>query len=217
MSSLLKAVYYKLFPGIPIILERELSGCETLLDLGCGRNSFLLLPHVLASMKLSVGVEVFEPYLLESKRNQRHSQYIQADVRSLEFKPKSFDAVVAIELIEHVTKEEGTELLNKIEKWASKKILILTPNEYIWQDGYDNNPAQEHKSGWGVDELRRHGFTVLGVSGWRGLRGYKGAIKYKPTFFWTGVSELTQKVTYYYPSLAFELIAMKEIKETNEK
>jgi hypothetical protein len=215
--AILRAIYRWLFPDVSALLKRELRGCNTLLDLGCGRHSFLLVPQILSSMELSVGVEVFEPYLLESKIDQRHSQYIQADVRKIEFKPKSFDAVVAIELLEHLTKEEGTELLSKMEQWARKKALIITPNEYIWQDSYDNNPAQEHKSGWGVDELRKHGFTVWGVSGWRRLRGYKGAIKYKPTFFWTRVSELTQKVTYYYPRLAFELLATKEIKETNEK
>jgi hypothetical protein len=42
-----------------------------------------------------------------------------------------------------------------MEKWAIKKIIIKTPNEYLWQDGYDNNPMQEHKSGWSVEELQK--------------------------------------------------------------
>ena len=80
-----------------------------------------------------------------------------------------------------------------MEKWAEKKVIITTPNEYLWQDGYDNNSMQEHKSGWSVEELENLGFKVFGMNGWKKLKGYKGLIKYKPTFLWQRISDLTQK------------------------
>jgi len=188
------------------MLKKELSDCSTVLDLGCGYNSPIQYCN---NINLSVGVEMFEPYLKESVKKRIHDEYIKGDIRRLEFKPKSFDAVLCLELIEHLTKEEGYELIKKMEKWARKKIIITTPNGYLWQDGYDNNPLQMHRSGWSVDELKKLGFEVYGISGWKKLRGYRGQIKYKPKLFWTIISGLTQKITYRCPRFAFQLFAIK--------
>jgi 2-polyprenyl-3-methyl-5-hydroxy-6-metoxy-1,4-benzoquinol methylase len=204
---LLGPVYLRLFPTWGIILKRELSGCDAVLDLGCGYHS----PIQRFNIPFSVGVELFEPYLRESKRKTIHSQYIKADVRKLEFKPKSFDAVIALELLEHLTKQEGAKLINKMEKWAREKVIITTPNGYLWQNGYDSNPLQEHKSGWSIEELRDLGFKVRGIDGWKRLKGYIGSIRYKPAFLWGRVSDLSQRITYYYPKLAFRLFAIKRV------
>jgi len=66
-------------------------------------------------------------------------------------------------------------------------------------------------------QLAEAPFGVFGMHGWKRLRGYKAVIKYKPTFLWTRVSDLTQKITYYYPRLAFQLLAIKHVKETNNR
>ena len=100
-----------------------------------------------------------------------------------------------------------------MERWARKKVIITTPNGYIYQHEYDNNPFQEHKSGWTVEELKNLGFKIYGINGWKKLRGYKGIIKYKPIFLWNKISDLTQKVTYYFPNLAFQLLAIKKFKK----
>ncbi len=100
-------------------------------------------------------------------------------------------------------------MIKKIEKWARKKIIIFTPNGLLWQDGYDNNSLQKHKSGWSVEELEKLGFRVYGINGWKKLRGYKASIKYKPTRLWSIISDLTQKITYKNPKFAFQLLAVK--------
>jgi hypothetical protein len=199
--------YLKLFPDVTIFLRNELSGCDTVLDLGCGHHSLIQYCKVPSS----VGLELFEPSLQESKRKGIHSDYIKADLTSVEFKPNSFDAVIALEVLEHLSKQEGTELLAKMESWARKKVIITAPNGYIWQDAYDNNKFQEHRSGWSADELRKLGFKVIGSRGWKRLRGYKGSLKYSPAFFWARISDITQKLAYYYPRIAFQLFAVKQI------
>jgi len=197
--------YQRLFPHLVFIMKSELVGCDTVLDLGCGHLS----PIHRCNIPFSVGVELSEPSLQESKRKGIHSQYIKADIRRLEFKPKSFDAVIAVDVLEHLTKDEGTELLGKMEQWAKKKVIITTPNGYLRQDAYENNPLQEHRSGWDVKELENLGFRVRGIAGWKKLRGYKSSIKYSPAFLWARISDLTQKITYRYPKLAFQLMAVK--------
>jgi len=207
----LTPLYKKLFSWTKY-LKRELSNCNTALDLGCGYDS----PIQLCNVPFSVGVELFEPYLEESKKKNIHSEYVKADIRGIEFKPKSFDAVVTIGVLEHLGKEEGHILIKKMETWARKKAIIQTPNGYVWQDGYDNNPLQEHKSGWSSVELKELGFKVYGMDGWKKLRGYKGSLKYKPALLWEGISCLTQIITYHYPKLAFQLFAVKQIGKDRE-
>lgn len=204
----LKSIYRKIFPGVTEYLKNELQGCESVLDLGCGYNS----PIQYCKVPFSVGVELFEPYLKESKKKGIHNKYIKADIRKIEFKPKSFDAVIAVEVLEHLTKEEGHKLIANMERWARKKIIISTPNGYLYQTEVDGNLLQEHKSGWSVEELKNLGFKVRGLNGFKPLRGYAATIKYKPKFLWRIISDLTQKITYYYPKLAFQLFAVKEIK-----
>jgi len=211
-SKSIKTIYRKCFPSFTDYLKKELLDCESVLDLGCGYDSLIQY----CSVPFSVGVDLFNPYLEESKRRNIHNKYIKDDIRKVNFESKSFDAVLATEVLEHLTREEGYQLIAKLEKWAKKKIIISTPNGYIWQEDYDQNPFQEHKTGWSADELKKIGFKVYGMKGWKRLRGYKMAIKYKPTLLWKIISDFTQKITYYYPEYAFQLFAVKEIENKNE-
>ena len=215
LSSLqiLSPLYQRLFPRWIEHLKRGLADCDTVLDLGCGYNS----PIQYCDVPFSVGVELHDPYLEESKKKGLHNEYIKADIRKMELKPKSFDAVIAIDLLEHLTKQEGYTLIKKMETWARKKVIITRPNGYLWQNGYDDNPLQEHKSGWSVKELRDLGFKVYGMNGWEKLKGYRASVKYKPAFLSARVSDLSQKVTYYYPKLAFQLFAIKRMGGEDDK
>ena len=177
------------------------------MDLGCGYNSLIQICDV----PFSVGVELFEPYLEESRKKAIHHQYIKADIRKVEFDSKTFDAVIFLEVLEHLTKEEGYQLIKKAEKWARKQIILTTPNGYLNQDVYDGNHLQEHKSGWDVAELNNLGFKVYGINGWKKLRGERGVIKFRPPLLWRVISDLSQKVVNYFPEYGFQLFAVKKL------
>ncbi len=203
-----RKIYRVLFPSLECYLRSELRDSAMVVDLGCGAAS----PLRRCSVPYSVGVEVFEPYLEESHRSRIHNQYIRADIRKINFKPKSFDAVVLLDVLEHLTKEEGHDLLRKGESWARKKVIVYTPNGYEWQDAVGNNEFEIHKSGWTCAELENRGFNIHGCNGLKFLRGYKSRLKFKPMLFWMVISDLTQKVTFYLPSYAFQLFGVKVIK-----
>ena len=207
-SEKTRKFYRKIFPGIASHLKKDLLGCESVLDLGCGLNS----PLQYCEVPLKTGVDLFGPYLDQSKKKGIHNEYIEKDITKVEFKPKSFDAVMAFEVLEHLSKEEGLELLKKMERWARKKVIVTTPNGFTEQDEYDANPLQIHKSGWTAKEFEEKGFKVFGMNGPKNLRGHKGRIKYKPAALWLIISELAQKAIYYYPGSAFHLYAIKNIK-----
>ncbi len=207
--SILKPLYLKLFPDFQVRLEKELAGCSSVLDLGCGHHS----PIYRRRIPYSVGVEIFLPSLIESKRLTIHNDYIQADIRKLEFKNKSFDAVLAIDVLQNIEKDEGIELINKINQWARKKIIIKTTNGFIRQSPYNNNSHLEHVSGWKAAELKSLGFSVHGIEGLKFLEKdeeYQDKLQYR---FWRErIANLTQVILYHFlPGLARQLFAVRKI------
>ena len=64
---------------------------------------------------------------------------ICGDIRNLTdyFKRGQFDACIAIDVIEHLPKEEGLKLMEDMESIAKRKIIIFTPNGFF---GRKNRP-----------------------------------------------------------------------------
>ena len=124
------------------------------------------------------------PSLFESKKKGIHSENIRANILQIEFKSNSFDAVVALDLLEHLSKQEGIELIEKAEQWAKKKVIIASPNGFIPQDAYDDNPHQRHVSGWTFEDFESMGFAVCGFHGLRCLRRELHRLRFNHTFFY---------------------------------
>lgn len=209
---MIKKIYKKIFPDWTLFLEREAVGCDSVLDLACGYNSliqYVNIPH-------KVGVELFPEYLEESKKKGIHNEYIQGDILLINIPAHSHDLIFCSEVIEHLEKKDGFVLLDNAEKWAKKKIIFTTPNGFLKQGEYDDNPLQIHKSGWSVEEFRERGYKVYGIGSWKILKGEQGKMKYKPYFFWKVVADIAQKIVYYFPKQAFQLMVVKEITENGK-
>ena len=224
MKKLIEKIYNnrlfsRIFPTTVYCLKKELKDCESVLDLGCGPSSPV---QYAKSIKYSVGVEAYEPYLLESERRNIHTEYIQSKVEEVNFPEKSFDAVIMIELIEHLPKGSGLEMLKKAEKWAKEKVIVSAPNGFLPQRERDGNVLQKHLSGWSLAEMKGFGFECRGLSGLKSLRqeapavieenDFMASIKRKPRFFWFIMATLSQTFTYYFSKHAFELFCVKKLK-----
>lgn len=193
------------------ILEKELSGMKSVLDVGCGSSS------PLAKVKknfYSVGVDAFKPSIKKSKKDRIHNDYKLGDVLKIGkyFPEKSFDAVVALDLIEHLEKKDGFNLLKQMESIAKKKIILMTPNGFVAQHPLEDNPYQIHKSGWGILDFKKMRYKVYGIRGFKFIRGEYATIKYKPWFLWGAVSVISQFPTFYFPAFAYQLLVVKEVK-----
>lgn len=205
----------KVFPNFTLLtfalaLDRLLAGCDSVLDLGCGKNSPL---RILEKKKLSVGVDAYAPYIRRSRKKKIHDKYYIMDVLQINerFKPKSFDAVLALDLIEHLQKSDGKKLLSKMEKIARKKVVILTPNGFIKQED-DETRLQEHLSGWTIGDFKKKGYKIEGMYGLKFLRGEKAELRFRPKFFWGAISELTHYLyTKNNPKYSFSLLCYKNI------
>lgn len=110
-----------------------------------------------------VGLDIFEPYLRACQRLGVHEGLVLGDARRLPFKDRSFDVVVAAEVIEHLEKDDASDLLKEMERVARKKIIVTCPVGYVDQGDYDGNPFQLHRSGYTPAEFRRLGYKVRGA------------------------------------------------------
>ena len=192
--------------GFPLeyLVLRELSDMESVLDLGCGRHSMV---PILPSWINTVGVEVFESYYRDAVASKRHKRYIREDIMTVDFPDKSFDAVVLLDVLEHLPKEKGNVLLRRAERWARKKIVIFTPNGFLPQDNFDENPFMDHCSGWEVDDFLTHGYKAFGVRGFKSVKRAVDASGHASSTW----MDLAQVFTYYQPKSAFQLFCVKDL------
>lgn len=229
MKNIITKLYYnliteKLFHTLVYCLKKELNDCESVLDLGCGPSSPLQFCN---KIKYSLGVEIFTPYLKESQKRKIHSQYLNQNIMNLKIAPRSFDAVIMIEVLEHLSKKDGLKLLERAEKWAKKKIIVSTPNGYFPEGKVDQNSWQRHLSGWSIDNFRKLNFKCHGLAGIKffyhrqnktrsivnsGENSLLENIRFKPKNLFFLINSFFQIFAYYSPGLSFELLAVKRIK-----
>lgn len=192
------------------LLARELRGMTSVLDLGCGARSPI---SKIKKTFYSVGYDMFPQSVATSKKDHIHDTYVRDDVLRADthFPKSSFDAVIALDLIEHLPKQDGKKLIDVMSKLAKKKVIIMTPNGFYKQEPYENNPFQVHKSGWKTKDFTSRGFRVYGIRGLKWLRGEYATIKYSPWFFWSTISVLSQFFIFEIPSISYQLFAVKRM------
>ena len=210
----------KIIPTLDTELRRNLKNCSTVLDLGCGPNSPL---GALTHLSKRVGVEPFGPYLQSARNLGTHDEFHQKLITELDFEECSFDAVIMIDVIEHMTEEDGLNALRLAEKWASKKVIINSPNGFIPQKSLDGNPLQEHKSGWSFDRMKELGYNSRGLAGPKWMRQEVASdtmgddlltsIRFRPKIVWFIIATLLQPIVYRFPRFAFSLMSVMDVRE----
>ena len=198
-------------------VEKHLKGCKTILDVGCGDNSPLGL---LQEKYTTVGIDAYKPSIEMSKKGKIHNSYIIGDIRKLKslVKKGSFDAVVALDVIEHLKKDDGYKLLDDMERAARKRVILVTPNGFIPQYN-KNNKLQAHLSGWTVEDFKKRGYHVEGIYGTKlcnVLRTDEAELRWKPRIFWALVWGVLVEITHHLytkknPKFSIGLMAVKKM------
>ena len=138
--------------AIAVELDKSARSC---LDIGCGRGAFESIRSL-----YSVGCDIYRPGLLKAREKKYYDNLVNCDARDLPFKPKSFDVVICVEVIEHLDKTEGMELLKRMEEIACRQIIITTPWGYYPLEERQDNPHLNHLSGWLPQEFQEMGYRV---------------------------------------------------------
>lgn len=156
--------------------------CQTALDIGCGKHSFLsrFRPRI-----RTVGLDAFSGAIEKSRSLGLHDDYILANIIETSAQDllamnggKKFDLVAMYDLIEHLPKKLGWDLLEKCEQLTNRYILLQTPYGFVEQGPEDNNIYQRHLSGWFPHDFEGLGYTVAGCAGTRFFHGYAGEFKW---------------------------------------
>lgn len=205
--TVLKDFYNTYFFGKP--LRTMIKTGDKVLELGCGKDSLLIRSGIIKKLRVT-GVDIFEPYVKLHNSDGLYEACIQADITEINFGPDQFDAVVCMDVLEHITKDEGIKLLDKMKVWGSK-VIITTPNGTVPGIPSDDNIYQEHQSGWTAEELEARGYTVRGASGWKVLRKPDSQLKHlHPFILWASLSLISDLIVHFMPDKAFHLRATYE-------
>ncbi len=160
----------------------EGGGCRSGLDIGCGKSSYL---SAFRPKLRTIGLDAFQRSLDISREANVHDEYILANIISTPAEEilkanrgEKFDIVTLFDVIEHLPKDLGWELLAKAEALAARFVLLQTPYGFLEQGPEDGNPFQRHLSGWFPHDFEGVGYKVAGSAGTRFFHGYAGQWKY---------------------------------------
>lgn len=156
----------------PLLIDPSV---ESILDLGSGPGKIMSLIKYRLKIKKAIGVELFKPYIDEAKKNKIYNEIITKDIRKINFKPNSFDLVIASHVLEHLPKKDAWKVLEKMEKIAKKQIIIATPIGDIYHPLEDGNLLQLHLCSFQPSEFEQKGYKIVKF-GWKWLLGEHGLV-----------------------------------------
>jgi len=208
--SLIKRGYDPAQILVMLAIRRSLVGCEHVLDVGCGKAPTMKLlgvPH-------STGLEGYRPDFEEARKSGLHEQMVCDDLKNLSrcFAPNQFDACIALDVIEHLAKDDGLKLMQDMESIAKKRVIFFTPSGFLPQRHAAKDDLQAHLSGWDAKEMEQYGYQVIGLLGPKRLRGERHALKRRPLILWAVVSLLGQICwTRYHPEQAAAIFCVRTV------
>lgn len=143
----------------PYILDLvSRSHCNTVLDIGIGYRAIgaylkYYLPHLILD-----GVEIYAGYKNHPlARWDLYRKIWIGDFTRMAI-PPVYDAILAIDVIEHLDKAQGARQVLRLATLARKVFIISVPLGEYPQGAYEGNVYETHKSTWYEGD-----FSVLGL------------------------------------------------------
>ena len=145
------------------LIQKYISKDNTVLDVGCG------IIQALDGLKCKsyLGLDVWLQYLEQVKN--RYS-VIKMDVKNdlYQFLDNSFDVVVSLDLVEHLTQQEAWQVIYHTKRIARDKVIIFTPSKFETNDeavknawGLGGCPYQKHQCLLTRQQFEENSFIMI--------------------------------------------------------
>jgi len=151
-------IYYVERDKLFDVVKDKIVQTDTVADIGCG-----IRPQTFIKAKKHICFEPHQQYIEHVKKDLTKEAFekfafINTDWEGAAnaLKDNSVETVFLLDVIEHLEKEKGVQLLEKTISKATKQVVIFTPYGFVEQNhegekdawGLDGAKWQEHKSGW---------------------------------------------------------------------
>jgi SAM-dependent methyltransferase len=186
---------------------------ETVLDAGCGMGRWGTLiesNYWEPKMPRPPAVDGFDAFEANVAHCRRRGAYRHVWQHALPAPIEgAWDTVLAIEVLEHLSREQVEAALAVLERAARRRIIVSTPNSELLRPGSDTpvgfNPFEAHLSYVSRDFLARRGYQVRGVGFGRynsrlAIRAKRLRVRRSLTF-----------VPWRLPSISETIVAYKDI------
>lgn len=152
----------------------------------------------------SVGLDIFLPFILYSKQTNTYDDCVLCDIRYLPIREKTFEVVLCIDVIGYLSKNDGFQLIQDLERIARTQVIISAPIDVRVHRHYFPYfsivwGSQKPKSVWVTSEFKKLGYKVRGDIGPFLL---PLDLAYILSFF--------LPLTYFAPNSSYHMICIKE-------
>jgi len=136
-------------------------GDRIVLDIGCGFGEWgFLLRTRKSGSPCIIGVDIWRPHLEKLCPLKVYNEHIQVEISHIPFRKKSIDISLACEILEHLPKSVGYDLIRELERVTSEIIIISTPLNWPQEKEMYGNPYEKHISTWSPEDFIRHGYET---------------------------------------------------------
>lgn len=156
-------------PVVPTFQQHfNLKAGSQVLDVGCGKG-FMIYDFIqlVPGIRMS-GIDI-SSYAIQNAMEPVKPHVQVADARSLPYKDKSFDLVIAINTVHNLEKNELAKSLQEIERVSKGKSFITV-------DAYRNEEEKEAMYAWNLTAK-----TIMHVDEWK---AFFKEVGYTGDYFW---------------------------------
>ena len=179
--------------SISLMMEEiRIRNPKYVLDVGIGFGKFgFLCREYLESWKnrtypeqwvvIIDGVEIWKPFIDKLPWNKiLYNKIYNEDIYKIIDTLPNYDLIIAGDIIEHLSKEKGTEIIKKLIK-KSRCLLVSIPiGNWLSVGTLDGNPYEKHQAIWEISDLIKLGKEQLGynikIRIWNGTRKRIGCV-----------------------------------------
>jgi len=157
-------------PILTMIKEHE-DNIHSILDVACGYGQYGLLLRIVNHYRgFIAGFDLYKPYIDRLSRLTIYDNLWLDDVRkwinSHNMGLDMFDLIIVGDLIEHLDKEDGLKVIEKMKE--AKRVIITTPyndtTHFKKHTGYwDGNDTMFHISGYTPDEFKDYNIELINL------------------------------------------------------